>query len=194
MSTSSTTLCSAEPTCVQCSLSIDLVAQCIRKLWAPSIQAFHGLCNYCMRKKAVLIPSTLEGEADGIQKINRFHISTVLWKCGKMLSPLYQGAKNQARFPLFFMVMENNIYLLWWRSNSQFCEQLHVLWVAIKIKSKPALTGTSKVFPSVCRHAEFSAYCFEVVGRRGSTDLLNHSNVFSGFFVLTHRTAGEGVL
>lgn len=61
-SASSTTLCSAEPTCVQCSLSMDLVAQCIRKLWAPSIQAFHGLCNYCMRKKAVLIPSTLEGE------------------------------------------------------------------------------------------------------------------------------------
>lgn len=49
-------------------------------------------------KKTVLFPSTLEGEADGIQKSDCFHISTVLWKCGKILTPLCQGAKDQTHF------------------------------------------------------------------------------------------------
>lgn len=51
-----------------------------------------------MGKKAVLIPSTLESKADGIEKVNCFHISIIPWKCGKILPPLCQGAEDQTCF------------------------------------------------------------------------------------------------
>lgn len=64
-------------------------------------------------KKAVLIPSTLEGKADGIQKISWFYISTVLWKCGKKFTPLCQGAKDQTHFHHHEKKRNSSIYLVW---------------------------------------------------------------------------------
>lgn len=49
-------------------------------------------------KKAVLIPSTPEGEADGIQKLIVYTLATILWKCSKIFTPLCQGAMDQTHF------------------------------------------------------------------------------------------------
>lgn len=52
----------------------------------------------------------------------------------------------------------------------------------------------TEVFPGVWSHTEFNPYYFEVVERQGSTNQLNPTAVFTGFFVLAYGTAGEGIL
>lgn len=103
--------------------------------------------------------------------MNCFHISIIPWKCGKILPPLCQGAKDQTCFHR--VEKQSNIPSLVQQMSCVCCG-----WPPVQ--SEPVVTGTRKRSVSWGLEAH-RIQSLEAVGRQGSTNQLNSSDVFSGF-------------
>lgn len=165
---------------------MDLVAQCMRKLWAPANSSFPcPFATAVWEKNCIKFPTRQRVRQMEYWKLI---VYTLVLFFGSVVGYLLHRAREQQ-----IRCISINI-----KTFSLYGKSVIALW-----KTTCTLHGCSNTKWVLCHWDKWSTYFFvsagtecscyssEVVGGQGGTDVLNHSRVFSGFLSETQKCWGR---